>query len=53
VVGIDAIICCWTSCLSLLVISWTIVENWFPTEFGIYVGGTIGCLGTGYTFLGT
>jgi hypothetical protein len=43
VVGIDAIIGYLISCLYLLVIGWTIVGNWFPTEYGIYVGGTIGC----------
>jgi len=52
-VSIDAVIGCWIGCMSLLVTSWTIVWNWFPTKFGIYVSGTIGCSITGYTFLGT
>jgi hypothetical protein len=52
-VGIGAIIGCWTCCLSLLVIGWTIVGNWFPIEYVVYVGGTIGCWSTRYTFPGT
>jgi len=53
VVGIDVVTSCWTSCLSLFVIGWTTIKNWFPIEFGIYVGGTIGCSSTKYTFSGT
>jgi len=52
-VRIGAITSCWTCCLSLLAIGWTIVRNWFPIEHGVYVGGTIGCPGIGYTFPNT
>ncbi len=52
-VGIGAITSCWIGYLSLLAIGWTTVENWFSTKYGVYVGGTTSCLGTGYTFLGT
>jgi hypothetical protein len=37
-------------CLSLLVIGWTTIGNWFPMEYGVYVGSTTSCLGTRYTF---
>ncbi len=50
VVKTNVITSCWISCLLLLVTSWTTIGNWFPTEYGIYVGGTIGYLGIGYTF---
>jgi hypothetical protein len=52
-VGTSVIIGCWTSYLSMLIIGWTIVGNWFPIECGVCVGGTIGCSSTGYTYLGT
>jgi len=53
VVGTNIITSCWIGCLSLLVNGWTTVGNWFPTRNGIYVGGTIGYLGTQYIIPGT
>jgi hypothetical protein len=52
-VGINVVTCCQTSCLSFLITSWTTIGNWFPIEFGIYVGGTTCCSGTRYTFPST
>ncbi len=52
-VGTSAITSYWIGCMSLLVTSWTIIGNQFPIEYGVYVGGIIGCSSIGYTFLGT
>jgi hypothetical protein len=52
-VGTNVVTCYWTCSLSLLVIGWTILGNWFPTKCGVYVGGTTCCLGTGYSYLNT
>ncbi len=52
-VGIGAIVGYWIGCMSLMVISWTIIGNQFPTKYGVYVGGTLGCSSTRYTFPST
>jgi hypothetical protein len=51
-VGTSVVISCWTTCLSLLVTSWTNIGNWFPKEYSVYVGGITNCSSTKYTFLG-
>jgi len=48
-VDIGTITCYWTSVLSLLMTSWTIVVNWSPI-YGVCIGGFTSCFKTEGTY---
>jgi hypothetical protein len=50
VVGSGVVTYCWIGPLSLLVIDWTSVRNWFPIVRGVYIGGTTSSSCVGYTY---
>ncbi len=51
-VDIGTITCYWTSPLSLLMTSWTIVVNWSPV-YGVCIGGITSCSKTEGTYQST